>query len=272
MIAPPPFNPTSFAAQLAAKKRSSWSRPQPPTQAKIKIAAELCAVPESCIQSALDQNLLYFTTSREGIQAWVVTDPTRNAAVAYRLDGQPWELVSLRTRRPISGPHRVLPASISGWPVGLPQSAQAPAIAIVELGVDFICALHLNWCAAREHVIAPVALLSHVPIAEQALERFHDKHICLFPHTDTPQEVHELWSDQLRSAGALEVEEYSFAGLVNPDGSSAQNLRDFLHLDVDQWEIHRDEIENAMHFGPISKPRTFSPQAINQGVEHGGPF
>jgi hypothetical protein len=154
MIAPPAFNPTSFAAQLAAKKRSSWSRPQPPTQAKIKIAAELCAVPESCIQSALDQNLLYFTTSREGIQAWVVTDPTRNAAVAYRLDGQPWELVSLRTRRPISGPHRVLPASISGWPVGLPQSAQAPAIAIVELGVDFICALHLNWCAAREHVIA----------------------------------------------------------------------------------------------------------------------
>jgi hypothetical protein len=149
------FDGKAFAEKIAATKRRSWSKPQPPEPEELDAIAEICAVAPESIQTALERGLLYVTTSRDGIGSFVVTDSSRNAAVAYRLDGKPWEAISPRTNQPINRPELYLAGSIPGWPIGLPEGGDFPAIAVVEGGIDLLCALHLIWCASREKLIAP---------------------------------------------------------------------------------------------------------------------
>jgi hypothetical protein len=240
------FSPASFAEQLATTKRKSWSQPQPHSQAEVEAIAELCAVPPECVGVTVNRGLFYVTTSREGQRAFVVTDSSRNAAVAYRLDGKPWEAISPRTQQPLNRPELYLPGSMQGWPIGLSEASSFPAIALVESGLELPCALHLAWCAVRERVIAPVALLSHAPIEESALPIFKDKCVRFFPHAGTPEEVIECWGDQLLDAGATKVEQYRFDGLLTTDEQPVQNLRDFITVAIDQWDgPQRDIIELA---------------------------
>jgi hypothetical protein len=147
-------------------------------------------------------------------------------------------------------PTNVPLASLPAWKhSGLAHRCAASrwlsAFAITETGTDLLCAMHLIWCAAREQIIAPLALLSRMPISQDALKSFRNKHICLFPHTDTPEEICNHWSDQLHEAGALAVEQYSFAELINPDGSPVQTLHDFLRIDAEVCLTHYDAIESA---------------------------
>jgi hypothetical protein len=247
------FDGKAFAEKIAATKRRSWSKPQPPEPEELDAIAEICAVAPESIQTALERGLLYVTTSRDGIGSFVVTDSSRNAAVAYRLDGKPWEAISPRTNQPINRPELYLAGSIPGWPIGLPEGGDFPAIAVVEGGIDLLCALHLIWCASREKLIAPVSLLGHAPIAKSAVPGFQGKAVSIFPHTSTPQEVIDQWSDQLHEAGALEVETYSFGGLITNDEEPVATLRDFVRVSVDQWDGDlRDAIENAFEFGPLT--------------------
>jgi hypothetical protein len=240
------FNPASFAGQLAGKKRKSWSPPLPHSKNELEAIAELCAVPPECLGAAIARGLLYVTTSREGIRSFVVTDSSRNAGVAYRIDGDPWELPSPQTKKTVSRRHRILPASMPGWPIGLPETASFPAVVLVECGIDLICSLHLSWCAEHEELIAPVALLSYAPIEESALSFFGGKRVRLFPHAGTPEEVIEYWGDQLLDAAATKVEQYRFDGLLTTDEQPVQNLRDFITVAIDQWDgPQRDIIELA---------------------------
>jgi hypothetical protein len=51
-----------------------------------------------------------------------------------------------------------------------------------------------------------------------------------------------------RLAAGVEVDGYSFAGLVRTDGAPVKDLNDFAHVCPDHWEAERDEIEEAFSF------------------------
>ena len=268
------WNTGGIAQEKAARRRATWSPFEVPTSEEIAIIAVLLGLSVEPIGLAAARRLIFCATCRQEHRSFIITDSHRLSAAAYRLDGQPWE----QTKRIA----RILPGSLKEWPIGIAEITPFPAIAITETGADLLCAMHLIWCAAREQIIAPLALLSRTPISEQALKSFRNKHICLFPHADTPEEIGNHWSDQLREAGALAVEEYSFAELINPDGSSVETLHDFLRIDAEVWEAHYDAIESAFLFGPAPMvsvaPAPFEPQpfsstrTIKKETANGGPF
>jgi hypothetical protein len=43
----------------------------------------------------------------------------------------------------------------------------------------------------------------------------------------------------------VDVDGFSFAGLVRADGAPVKDLNDFAHIDPDYWEAERDAIEEA---------------------------
>ena len=268
------WNTKAIDQEKAACRRASWSPLKTPTIDELVLIADLLGFSQESLSITAARGLLCCATSLEGHRSFVVSDSHKLSAVAYRLDGQPWE----QTNR-IS---RILPGSLKKWPIGITETTHFPAIAITETGIDLLCALHLIWCASREQTIAPIALLSRMPISEQALQSFCNKHICLFQHADTPEEIGNHWSDQLREAGALAVEQYSFDELLNPDGSSVQTLHDFVRIDAEVWESHYDPIESAFLFGPKPvasvAPAPFEPQpfsstrTIKKETANGGPF
>ena len=218
--------------------------------------ADLLGFAPEAMQIASFRGLLFCATCRDGHRSFVVTDSRKLSAAAFRLDGKPWE----RSKRfP-----QILPGSMEGWPIGIGEAAQFPAIALVCSGIDLLAALHLSWGVAREDIIAPVAIMPPAgdiadAIADMALTPFKGKVVCLFPHSGTPQEVGEHWSDQLHEAGALEVETYSFDGLLTNGAEPVQCLRGFVRVNVDQWDGNqRDAIESAFSFGP--EPQALHPQ------------
>ena len=268
------WNIGAIGQERAARKRESWSAFETPAGEKLTKVADLLGFAPEAMQIASSRELLFCATCREGHRSFVVSDACRLSAAAYRIDGLAWE----RTNRIA----RILPGSIEGWPVGIAETTHFPGIAITETGIDLLCALHLIWCAGREQIIAPIALLSRMPISEQALHMFRYKHICLFPHADTPEEISNHWSDQLHEADALAVEQYSFDELINPDGSPVQTLHDFLRIDAEVWEAHYEPIESAFLFGPAPvvsvAPAPFEPQpflstaTIKKETANGRPF
>jgi hypothetical protein len=268
------WNTAGIAQEKAARRRATWSPFEVPTSEEIAIIAVLLGLSTEAIGLAAARRLLFCATSRQEHRSFIITDSHRLCAAAYRLDGQPWE----QSKRVA----RILPGSLKEWPIGIAEISPFPAIAITETGADLLCATHLIWCAARERVIAALALLSRTPISEQSLKSFRNKHICLFPHASTPEEICNHWSDQLREAGALAVEQYSFAELISPDGSSVQTLHDFVRIDAEVWEAHFDAIESAFLFGPTPvvsvTPAPFEPQpfsstaTIKKETANGRPF
>lgn len=245
----------AIAQEKTARKRSSWSAFETPTDEEITKVADLQGFAPEAMQIAASRGLLFCATCLEGQRSFVVADSRKLSAVAFRLDGLPWE----RTNR-IS---RTLPGSMEGWPVGIGEATQFPAVALVSGGVDLLTALHLSWCVAREDIVAPVAIIPTdtgiAGIADMALPLFKDKAVCLFPHaTKEGQQAKAKWGRQLAGIG-IKAEIYDFQGLVTTDQTPVVTLADFVRVDPDQWEEHRDVIEGTFCFGPT--PRTPNPPA-----------
>ena len=241
------WNIGGIGQEKAGRKRKSWSALETPTDGEIAIVADLLGFSPEAVGIAADRGLLFCATCLEGHRAFVVSDACRLNAAAYRLDGLPWE----RTNRIA----RILPGSVEGCPIGIGEGAPFPAIALVYGGIDLLAALHLSWCASREDVIAPVAMLptatrTAAAIADLALPLFKNKAVCLFPHDDKEgQQAKNRWGRQLVRAG-IEPELYSLDGLTTANGSPIITLHDFAHVDPDQWEELRDVVETAFTFGP----------------------
>ena len=126
----------AIAQEKAAKKRASWSAFEAPAEEEITKVADLLGFAPEAMQIAASRGLLFCATCRDGHRSFVVTDSRRLSAAAFRLDGLPWE----RTNR-IS---RTLPGSMEGWPVGIGEASQFPAVALVCGGIDLLAALHLS--------------------------------------------------------------------------------------------------------------------------------
>ena len=243
------WNTGAIAQEKAARKRSSWSAFEAPTGEETTKVADLLGFAPEAMQIAASRGLLFCATCLDGHRSFVVADSAKLSAAASRMDGLPWE----RTNR-IS---RTLPGSMGGWPVGIGEAPQFPAVALVCGGIDLLAALHLAWCAAREDIIAPAAIMpidtGTAGIADMTLPLFKDKAVCLFPHADKAgRQAKAKWGRQLAGAG-IKAEIYDFQGLITADKSPVVTLADFVRVDPDQWEERRDIIEGAFCFGPAPK-------------------
>lgn len=233
-------------AEDKARKRKTWPTFEHPTAQEIRAIAELRGLSPEGVQLAADRGLLWCVTDR-GARAWCVTDQTRLNAQIRRMDGGKWY-----------GEHKALPPTGGGneaaWPIGLIEAKPFPAIALVEGSPDLLAGFHLAWCADVENDVAVVAMLgASNRIPDDALRHFAGKHVRIFPDADDRgQEAGQRWARQLAGAGVT-VSGYSFAGLVQSDGSPVKDLNDFAHVCPDTWEGERDSIEEAFTFAPQAR-------------------
>jgi hypothetical protein len=73
-------------------------------------------------------------------------------------------------------------------------------------------------------------------IHPDALQYFKDKRVLGFPDYDTAGITGMAhWRKQLKGIAA-EFEVFDYTGMVRDDGQPVKDLRDFLHIDGDQWE------------------------------------
>jgi hypothetical protein len=73
-------------------------------------------------------------------------------------------------------------------------------------------------------------------IYPDALQYFRDKRVLGFPDYDAAGITGMAhWRKQLKGIAA-EFEVFGYSGMVRDDGQPVKDLRDFLHIDVDQWE------------------------------------
>jgi hypothetical protein len=229
-------------ADEKARKREGWPAFEVPTKVEIRAISGLRNLGPEAVGILADRGLLWCADSAEG-RAWVVSDATRRNAQARRMDGKPWERIEAKAW--------TLPGSEAAWPVGLREVSSFPAIALVEGAPDALAAVHLAWCAGVEDMVAPVAMLGAANrIPDDALALFAGKRVRIFGHADEPgQAAAGRWASQLSSVGCT-VDGYSFAGLLQSSGPAVDDVCDFAHVDPDQWETLRHEIEQAFTLAP----------------------
>ncbi len=207
------------------------------------------------VSLAAERGLLWCADSQEG-RAWVVSDSRRRNAQARRLDGQPWARIGGKKAW-------TLPGSEAAWPIGLREASSFPAIALVEGGPDLLAAFHLAWCDGVEERIAAVAMMgASNRIPEDALRYSSPTSGFESFRTMTRRAAMpgSCGRAQLIAAG-VEVDGFSFAGLMRADGVPVQDLNDFAHVHPDQWEAEREAIEEAFSFA------AGSPQQGDSGVD-----
>jgi hypothetical protein len=165
------------------------------------------------LQLASDAGQLWFgDVYDDGIHrpGWIITDSSRRAAQARRMDGENWAGIDSK--------NKTIAGTDPRWPVGIVEAAAYPEIALVEGGPDFLAAWYFIWLAEAVDRIRPVAMFgASNPIHADALPLFAGKTIWLHPHNDkgAGQAATERWSAQLLQAGAADIQRMDFGiGMV----------------------------------------------------------
>jgi len=194
----------------------------------------------AALDLASERGLLWFYDSSEG-RAWLITDCARRNAQARRLDGQPWAWNGKKAW--------TLGGSCASWPIGLPESATFPALAICEGGPDFVSAFHHALATDVDARVAPVCVVgAGISILDECLAAFAGKRVRIFVHDDAEGlTAARRWAGQLRSFAAR-VDGFTFDGLTRTDGAPVKDLCDLASIDADSWEANRDAVENCMAF------------------------
>jgi hypothetical protein len=149
-----------------------------------------------------------------------------------RLDGKPFIFQDNSTAKA-----RTL--GFPGCPIGIPTDK--PVIMLVEGSSDILAAYSLIFAEGMETMVTPVAMLgASNNIHRSFLQHFHGKHILGFPDYDFAG-INGMarWEKQLHGI-ATTFKVFDYAGLVRDDGKSIKDLRDFLRVDIDQWEKEQD--------------------------------
>lgn len=189
---------------------------------------------------ASERGLLWFYDSSEG-RAWLITDRMRRNAQTRRLDGKPWTWNGRKAW--------TLGGSCASWPIGLPESEPFPVIALCEGGPDFISAFHHALASGVEKCVAPVCMIgAGMSILAECLPAFAGKRVRVFVHDDAEGlTAARRWATQLRGIG-VEVDGFTFDGLIRADGAPVKDLCDLASIDADSWEANRHAVENCTSF------------------------
>ena len=217
------------------RKRATWPTFDCISDTELETIAALRGLSPEGVRVAAWDGILRSADSREG-RAWIITDRTRRNAQARRMDGQPWERIGAKAW--------TLPGAAASWPIGLPVLHPAfSCVALVEGGPDMLAAYAVARRLGLQDVVAPVAMLgASNRIPDDALRHFAGKRVRIFVHDDAAGEkAVARWGQQLIEAG-IEADGYSFAGLMQADGSSpVKDLNDFMRMTPEQVEKHAPE-------------------------------
>lgn len=216
------WNATSADRTEKAAKRARWPQMEPCTRTEIETIAKLRGLSVEGVALAVERGLLYCAESREG-RAWILTDSRRVSAQARRLDGQPWERIRAKAW--------TLPGSEAAWPIGLPEAAAYPGIALVEGGPDLLAALHLAVTQGTADRMAPVVMLGAGQcIPREALPFFARKRVRIFLHADEAgQQAGQRWHQRIKAAAQV-VDGYLCEGgdlndlALSADGNHAEAM------------------------------------------------
>ena len=163
-----------------------------------------------------------------GAPSWLLTDCAGSIAEARTLSGvwyPAYGPLSERKAHTIRGSNKA-------WPLGVSLLLQfqcIPSIMILEGGPDLLAAYHFLLRFGIRNVL-PVAMLGanagRHGIDPRALQLLRGKHVRFYPHNDSSgTEGFVNWLPQIVKTGCT-VSRASFAGIMRPDGTPANDLND----------------------------------------------
>jgi hypothetical protein len=214
---------------------------QKPTDADLDAISALRSIELDPLQLAVKRRLLW-TATLGGHDAWVLTDITRKAYLARRIDGQAWDHLPSKPKG------WLLRGSCGSWPIGCREAADYPAIALTEGGPDFLAAFGHAFASGVDHLVAPICMSgASVDIPEDALRYFAGKRVRIFVHDDDAgYSAGQDWASQLKSVA--KVDGFEFTKLIKTNGQPIGDLNDLLLIDYDCWEANRATVESVMSF------------------------
>jgi hypothetical protein len=217
-------------------KRAAWPDFQPPTAGDLDALANLRGITRDGLRLAVARGLLTILPNYKGHRAWVVSDASRNASQARRLDGLPWPTRDGGDVKALS-----LPGTRADWPVG--TAAIGPhheAILLLEGGPDLLAAHVFLFAENREANAAAVGLLgAAASIAPDALDACRGRRLRIVAHADDAgQEAAQRWAAQLHPLAAR-LDVVTLGTLRRRDGAPCKDLNDALHVDADTFEQAR---------------------------------
>ncbi|HET9375656.1 MAG TPA: hypothetical protein VFO40_11825 [Chthoniobacterales bacterium] len=213
-----------------------------PSASDLRALSDLRSIAVEALKIAVKREFLWTADiydDGEYYQSFVITDKTRKVYLARRLDGKTWANGSK-------------PKTLSGgrgkWAIGVEESRDFPAIALVEGGPDFLAAFGHAWASGVDHLVAPVCVPAANLIDDESLPYFQGKRVRIFVHDDDAgRGATSDWAHQLRGI-ASGVDGYRFDGLWKADGEPVEDLNDLLMIDADSWEQNRETIESIMNY------------------------
>ncbi|MEI6341161.1 MAG: hypothetical protein WCR07_04330 [Verrucomicrobiota bacterium] len=225
-----------FAIAEAASKRARWPAFEPPTAEDLRALAALRGFAVDGLRLAVARGVLGILPDFMERRAWVVTDASRNAAQARRLDGLPWPTGDGKTAKALS-----LLGTRGRWPVGLAAiRPEHEAILFLEGGPDLLAAhVHL-WAEGREANAAAVGLMgAWLDIESAALPAFAGKRVRIVADADDAgQEAAKRWATSLHPIAAS-VDVVTLGTIRRRNGAPVKDLADAFDLDADTWEAAR---------------------------------
>jgi hypothetical protein len=213
---------------IIARKLPFFGDLQNGTTGDIERLSNLMAIGEDGLRLASKDGILKFFNHPINGRCWSVVDKRKHVRQDRRLDGEKFILKdgSTAKSRTLGSP---------SYPIGLPTDK--PIIGIVEGSSDILAAYALIHAEELEEEVAPVAILgASNRIHGDALCDFRGKFALGFPDYDIAGRGGMfLWERQLR--GIVEAfKVFDYGGLLRDDGQPIKDVRDFLRVDIDQWE------------------------------------
>lgn len=130
------------------------------------------------LRAAIDHRILFFGPVQDDNathHSWLITDDSRRAAQARRMDGQPWAN---------GGKAKTIHGTEARWPIGSANAAKLD-IALVEGGPDLLAAYTAASQLGLIDQIQPVSMIgSGMKIHPEAVAFIANRTVWLFPHDD----------------------------------------------------------------------------------------
>ena len=135
------------------------------------------------------------------------------------------------------------PGSDMSAPIGYLEAKDCACLSVQEGGADSLAAIALSYAAGA--LVAPICMpCAGANFSEESLRCLQGKRARIFIDGDeVGSEAANRWARQLQRA-YVEVDGFSFAGLLQADGSPVKDLNDLLRC----REAHREAILEATNF------------------------
>ncbi len=206
---------------------------RPPLKTEIDHLAQLRGLGRVSVKEAVDRNLLFVGTMRDGdsdpeVPSWILTDSARRNAQARRLDGIPWKVIGAKAK--------TLRGSKASWPVGLgdAKDSERSAVVLVEGGPDLLAALHLLFHAGIPLKEVTVAAMFGATqgLCLEAVKLLEGHQVWILPHGDTAggRAVTKWAAPLLGRGGQVHVFRVTQLGYRLPCGSEVKDLNDLCRV------------------------------------------